>query len=119
MQVKNIEKNFTISEQITIEDIKTLAEMDVKVLICNRPEAEEPNQITNEQIIKETSSFGIKFVHIPSPGREIPPNSLDLFIKTLGEKKRKTHAYCRTGIRSSIFWELMQKSIMDHPNCTK
>ncbi|PHS18642.1 MAG: TIGR01244 family phosphatase [Kangiella sp.] len=109
MQIKHIEENFTISEQIALEDIKSLSEMGVKTLICNRPEGEEPNQITNEQIIKEANLFDIEFVHIPSPGREIPQDSLNLFIKTLTENNNKTHAYCRTGTRSSIFWELMQK----------
>ncbi len=109
MQIKHIEDNFTVSEQIALEDIKTLAEMGVKTLICNRPEGEEPNQLSNAEIISESETHGIKFVHIPSPGREIPQDSLDLFIKTINEKSGKIHAYCRTGTRSSIFWELMQK----------
>ena len=109
MQIKHIEENFSISEQITLDDIKTLAELGVKTLICNRPEGEEPNQLTNAQITDEAKSHGINFVHIPSPGREIPQDALILFIKTLAEMNCKTHAYCRTGTRSSIFWELMQK----------
>jgi len=120
MQIKNIEDNFTISEQITLEDIKTLAEMGVKLLICNRPEGEEPNQLTNAEITGEAKSHGINFVHIPSPGREIPLDSLELFVKTFKDCNEKIHAYCRTGTRSSIFWGLAQafdlpcKTVLDN-----
>jgi len=106
MQIKQIEENFTISEQIKLEDLKILAKMGTKILICNRPEGEEPNQLTNAEIITEAETHGIKFVHIPSPGREIPQESLTLFVKTFKESNDKIHAYCRTGTRSSIFWGL-------------
>lgn len=106
MNIKHIEDNFSISEQITLEDIQTLANMEVKTLICNRPEGEEPNQLTSQQLNEETSKHGIKFIHIPSPGREIPAESLSLFIETFTKSEGKIHAYCRTGTRSSIFWGL-------------
>ena len=109
MQINSINEKFSISEQIAISDIKVLAEMGVKILICNRPEGEEQNQLTNEQIINEARCCGIEFIHIPSPGRDIPQDALALFTKTFAERDEKIHAYCRTGTRSSIFWDLMQK----------
>ncbi|MGB0495809.1 MAG: TIGR01244 family sulfur transferase [Kangiellaceae bacterium] len=106
MNLINIEDNFSISDQIKLEDIKLLAKNGVTTIICNRPDGEEPNQLTCAEIMKESEAQGINFVHIPSPGRDIPTDSLDLFIKTYQNNKNKIHAYCRTGTRSSIFWGL-------------
>ncbi|MFT6733498.1 MAG: sulfide:quinone oxidoreductase [Polaribacter sp.] len=108
MQIKQIEENFSISEQIVLEDIKTLSDIGIKILICNRPESEEANQLNNAEVITEAESHGIEFVHIPSAGREIPQESLALFVKTRKDCNGKMHAYCRTGARSSIFWGLAQ-----------
>ncbi len=101
-----IHKNFSVSEQVTLDEISSLAADGVKVLICNRPDGEEPNQITCAEIKAAAEANGINFVHIPVPGRIIPEESLKEFINVIDSSKDKIHAYCRTGTRSSIFWGL-------------
>lgn len=106
MKKIQIQDTFSVSEQITLQEIKTLAEEGVKVLICNRPDGEEPNQISCAEIKAAAEANGINFVHIPVPGREIPDTALQEFIQVIDGCKDKIHAYCRTGTRSSIFWGL-------------
>jgi len=97
---------FSVSEQIKIDDIKQLADEGVKTLICNRPDGEEPNQITCAEIKAAADANGINFVHIPVPGRVIPQDALEEFLKVIDGSDDKIHAYCKTGTRSSIFWGL-------------
>ena len=101
-----IHENFSVSEQVTLDEIKSLANDGVKVLICNRPDGEEPNQITCAEIKAAAEANGINFVHIPVPGRIIPEAALEEFVKAIDGCTDKIHAYCRTGTRSSIFWGL-------------
>lgn len=101
-----IHENFSVSEQVTLDEIKSLAAEGVKVLICNRPDGEEPNQVTCSEIKAAAEANGINFVHIPVPGRIIPEEALEEFVKVIDGCNDKIHAYCRTGTRSSIFWGL-------------
>jgi len=103
-----LDSNFSISEQVTLAEIESLASDGVKVLICNRPDGEEPNQISCDDVKAKAESHGIKFVHIPVPGRIIPEEALMAFTETLDNCEDKIHAYCRTGTRSSIFWGLSE-----------
>ena len=101
-----IHENFSISEQITLDEIESLADDGVKILICNRLDGEEPNQITCAEIKAAADANGISFVHIPVPGRIIPEEALEEFVKVIDGSTDKIHAYCRTGTRTSIFWGL-------------
>ncbi len=109
MNLQQLHNNFSISEQISLEDIATLAASGVTTIICNRPDGEEPNQITCLEIKTTAEANGINFVHIPVPGRDIPAEALEKFINIISENDSKIHAYCRTGTRSSIFWQLSQQ----------
>lgn len=108
MNILQLDEHLTISEQITEEDVKILADLGIKTLICNRPDNEEPNQISCEQIKSAAENLGVRFVHIPVLGREIPMAALNEFINCIESTDEKIHAYCRTGTRCSIFWGLSQ-----------
>jgi len=101
-----INDNFSISEQITLDDIKQLANDGIKFLICNRPDEEEPNQLTSAQIKEAAENNDMQFIHIPVAGRHIPEEALEKFANVLDHCGEKIHAYCRTGTRSSFFWGL-------------
>ncbi len=103
-----INPDFSVSEQITLDDIKHLKEAGVATLICNRPDGEEPNQLACCDIKTEAEKHGISFYHIPVAGREIPQDALLEFIRTIDQCASPVHAYCRTGTRSSIFWGLSE-----------
>ena len=109
MNIRQLDQNFTISEQITLEDIETLAALGIKTIICNRPDGEEPNQITCAEIKTAATANGISFAHIPVVGKDIPTESLEKFVTVLQETDDRVHAYCRSGMRASIFWELSQQ----------
>lgn len=108
MNVLKIDDKLSISEQITEQDVKQLADLGVKTIICNRPDGEEPNQISCQAIKDAAEQNGIQFVHIPVSGRDIPMQSLNEFIACIEASNEKIHAYCRTGTRCSIFWGLSQ-----------
>jgi len=115
-----IDENFSISKQITLEDVKLLADDGIKILICNRPDGEDPNQLTCAQVKAVADENGMQFVHIPVAGREIPEESLEKFADVLDNGNEKIHAYCRTGTRSSFFWGLfMAKTNSTHDILTK
>ncbi|MBV1911679.1 MAG: TIGR01244 family phosphatase [Kangiellaceae bacterium] len=106
--MKKIQVNarLSISDQITLEDVSLLAACGTSVIICNRPDGEEVDQITCAQIEAEAILQGLEFVHIPVPGRDVPESASKSFNQWLDNEDATIHAYCRTGMRSSIFWAL-------------
>ncbi len=101
-----ISEDFSISGQVSLDEIKTLANEGVKTLICNRPDGEEANQITCTEIIAAAKENGINFIHIPVAGKNIPTEPLNEFNQVIDSCDHKIHAYCKTGMRAAIFWAL-------------
>ena len=58
----------TISGQITVDDVKSLANQGYKTLVNNRPDGEEPNQPSSDDIAKVAGEYGIEYRHIPFAG---------------------------------------------------
>jgi sulfide:quinone oxidoreductase len=106
MQIQQIDERLSISAQIEPRDLAELAERGVKLIICNRPDGEQENQIDHKSIAKAAKKNGIGFEFIPVAGRNIPHKELFEFINCLEKNTEKVHAYCRTGTRCSIFWGL-------------
>ena len=50
MLAKAISPELSLSEQISVSDVKTIAELGFKSIICNRPDSEGPDQPTFEEI---------------------------------------------------------------------
>ena len=79
--MKEVTKNYFVSPQIIPGDIELLKEQGFEVIVCNRPDKEEPNQPDFESINKECSRLGLKFYNHPiSPG--------DLNLERVLEPKR-------------------------------
>ena len=63
--VKCISENHFISGQIEINDIEGLANFGIKLIVNNRPDDEELNQVSSKLLKDKAKSLGIKFIDIP------------------------------------------------------
>jgi len=52
MQLNKLNDSYTVSDQITIDDIETIKQQGFKTIICHRPDDEEPNQPSVDSIKK-------------------------------------------------------------------
>ncbi len=108
MNIIELNSKLSISDQIKLEDVAQLAKLGVKLIICNRPDNEEADQISYREVKKAASQHGIDFEFIPVAGREIPLETLEKFVECTESRTDRIHAYCRTGTRCSIFWGLSE-----------
>lgn len=101
--MKEITKNYFVSSQVAIKDIDHFKKEGFEVIVCNRPNNEEPNQPNFESISKECKRLGIEFYNFP-----LSPGELNLAriqeTKKIIEDGKKTLAYCRTGTRCITLW---------------
>ncbi|MGJ8645290.1 MAG: beta-lactamase hydrolase domain-containing protein [Marinomonas colpomeniae] len=101
---KQITDKYSVSEQITLDDVNTLAKSGVTLIICNRPDNEEDGQLAFADIASRAKELNIGAVHIPFAGGKMQAADAELFKQTL-VGAHNTHAYCRTGNRSSLIWQ--------------
>jgi len=106
--VKKIDSRVSVAGQIRAEDIPKLAEAGVKVIVNNRPDHEEPGQLTAEEARRIAEACGIDYHHIPVRGAFITPEALAKFNEILEKSDGHILAHCRSGGRSTLLWAIAQ-----------
>lgn len=101
--VSELTNNLSVAGQIQPEDVKALAEHGYQLIICNRPDNEEPNQPSMDAIEAACDSAGIQFLRYPVDARSFPGDDLDVMDEAMNGDARVL-AYCRSGTRSTNLW---------------
>ena len=108
MKFAKINNELTVSDQITIEDLKEIQAQGYKTIFCNRPDQESEGQLTFLTIEKEAQNLGIKAIHQPVIGGQISDDDIAQFGSSFELAQKPIFAYCRTGTRCSMLWALSQ-----------
>ncbi len=106
MKFAKINNELTVSDQITIEDLKEIQAQGYKTIFCNRPDQESEGQLAFSTIEKEAQSKGIKAFHQPVIGGQISDDDIAQFGSYFEGAQKPVFAYCRTGTRCSMLWAL-------------
>lgn len=101
-------RQISLSGQLSVDDIKTLAEQGVKSIVNNRPDHEAPDQPTSEQIAAACQAHNIAYQHIAFAGGAMEMAHVEAFADFFNHSQRPLHMFCRTGNRSNA---LLQKAI--------
>jgi len=106
MKFAKINSELTVSDQITIEDLKEIYAQGYKTIFCNRPDHESEGQLDFSLIEKEAQNLDIKAIHQPVVGGQISDNDIAQFGSYFEIAQKPIFAYCRTGTRCSTLWAL-------------
>tara|TARA_E500000178_G_scaffold277033_1_gene276109 strand:- start:22 stop:441 length:420 start_codon:yes stop_codon:yes gene_type:complete len=100
---------FYVSPQIDVGSVHLAKKEGFDLIICNRPNNEEHDQVDYEVIKAEAVDQGLEFHFVPICLGNI---NLEAIQKTrqLLSKKKKILAYCKTGTRSITLWACVQAS---------
>ena len=105
MDIKQLATNFTISDQVTVNDLPTLQSRGVKLLICNRPDGEGPGQPAWQELATAAEAAGMQMHYVPVVQDTI--NSADVrSFAALLQEGQPIHAFCRSGARTTVLWAL-------------
>lgn len=106
MDIKHLTPDYAVSEQILVEDVAALKEAGFAVVICNRPDHENPPELHMAMIRAAVEAAGMRFVENPIQGGGFGADAIALQKATLAETDGPVFAYCRSGTRSSFVWAL-------------
>lgn len=94
--------------QIALADLDEARAQGVSLIICNRPDGEEPGQLTHAEIAAAASERGMQFTAIPITHGGFGEPQIEAMAQAIDSAEGKVLAYCRSGTRSTLLWSLVQ-----------
>lgn len=104
MQLTQISQNYFVAPQILVTDAALLKEHGFTLVICNRPDDEDPGQPSFAEIAAACESVGILCHHIPFAGMPLPIQDIERHCQLVDNNTGKTLGYCRSGQRSEMIY---------------
>lgn len=101
-RIRALADGFFVAPQIAEKDIADAAAMGVRLVICNRPDGEEPGQIATAALERAAKAAGLDFVAIPVRMDAIEDWHVARFAEAMAMAKGPILAYCRSGTRSTV-----------------
>lgn len=108
MNLALLADNLYVAAQLQDADLKQLADLGVKHLICNRPDNEEVGQLNQADIAALAEQHGMDVTYVPITMNNLAMDSVEAFGQWLAQDEAPKAAYCRSGTRSSLLWALSQ-----------
>ncbi|MEX0371079.1 MAG: TIGR01244 family sulfur transferase [Tateyamaria sp.] len=122
MEFRRLSPKFTVSPQISVDDVGTIAAQGFRAIICNRPDGEGADQPSFKEIAAAAKAAGIEARYVPVQSGMVKDQDVEAFGAALEDVQRPVFAYCRTGTRSATLWsfhEAMKRPIAEILTATK
>lgn len=110
MEIRRITPDYAVTPQIAPDDVPVIAEQGFRTVICNRPDAEIPAELSAQVIRAAVEAAGLRFVENPVTHPTMTPERVAAQAAAMAEAP--VLAYCASGTRSSVLWALMQAGRM-------
>ncbi len=105
MDIRRINDEYSVSGQITVDDLDEIQSMGFKSIVCHRPDHEVPDQPTYADIEAAAKARGIEIMHVPVGREGIGHEQVKAFVDALDELDRPMLGYCRSGARSTAIYQ--------------
>jgi uncharacterized protein (TIGR01244 family) len=110
---REVTPNFSVSPQISPEDVALAKRSGFTLVINNRPDGESPDQPAGAEIEAAARSAGLDYLFVPVVGRPTADQAAAVS-RGLTASNGKTLAYCRSGNRSITTWALGELASGNH-----
>jgi uncharacterized protein (TIGR01244 family) len=107
--IRKLDGNTFVRGQIQPADVAGCKPSGISMIVCNRPDDEDPGQPAAAEIKQAAEAEGIQFRHVPII-RGIGPADVEAMQDALEAAGGKVLAYCRTGTRSALTWAVARRS---------
>ncbi|SPL63252.1 FAD-dependent pyridine nucleotide-disulphide oxidoreductase [Ochrobactrum soli] len=109
MDIRQIDDNYSVSGQISPDDVRDIAAEGFQTIICNRPDGEGgPEQPDFAEIARVAEKAGLATYYIPVVGGQLTQDDVHAMAAALDEAEGPFFAYCRSGARSTNIYGIVQ-----------
>jgi uncharacterized protein (TIGR01244 family) len=106
MDIRQINDEYSVSAQISVEDVQAIRDQGFKSIVCHRPDGESPEQTDFGAIKAEAARLGLEIRQIPFGAEGVTPQQVQEMVDCLDEMPRPMLGYCRSGARSTKIYEM-------------
>ncbi|KQQ14205.1 NAD(FAD)-dependent dehydrogenase [Methylobacterium sp. Leaf123] len=104
MDAHSITSDLSVAPQIRPDDIPAIASAGFRSILCNRPDAESPDQPSFREIEQRAEQAGLVARYLPVTSGHITDADVAAFEAATEALPKPVLAYCRTGTRSATLW---------------
>lgn len=113
IDIKLIDQHFSITGQISPDDLAEIAQRGFKTIVNFRPDGEGgDSQPASTTLAEKAAGLGLAYVHIPVIPNQIQPDQVDKLNVVLEQQPHPILGFCRTGNRAQSVY---QQAIQKHP----
>lgn len=105
MDIRQIDGEYSVSGQISVDDLPAIREMGFKSIVCHRPDGEAPEQPAFESVRAAAEAMGIEVRQIPVGPMGVTPDNVHAMVDALDEMPRPMLGFCRSGARSTKIYQ--------------
>lgn len=105
MDIRQINDEYSVTGQISVEDLDELKAMGFQSIVCHRPDHESPDQPVFSDIAARAVELGLKVAHVPVGPMGVTEAAVKDMVDALDELPRPMLGYCRSGARSTAIYE--------------
>jgi sulfide:quinone oxidoreductase len=106
MEIKRIDDQVAVAAQVAAPDMSAIAAAGYRSVICNRPDAEAPDQPSHVELQRAAEAAGLRFQFQPVTSGKVTDQDAEVFGKIVRELPGPVLAFCRTGTRCTTLWAL-------------
>ena len=108
MQFNTLSDDYSVSPQIDVADVPSIAQAGFKSVICNRPDQENPESRQIEAIKAAVEAAEIDFAENVFDPLSFGPDKIERQADLLAQLPGPIFAYCASGNRCSVVWAFTQ-----------
>lgn len=108
MDARTLTPRYSVTPQISVEDIPAIVDAGFTTVICNRPDAEVPPSHQAAAIRAAVEAAGLTFLELPLTHQTMTPENVAQQRAWIDEAEGPILAYCASGTRCSVVWSLGQ-----------
>ena len=116
LKITRLDDAVSISPQVEIDDVATLASAGFKSIICNRPDEEEGDHPRSAAVADAAQRAGLQFAYVPAVSGAISDEDGKKMAVALAALPAPTLAYCRSGARSTKLTEMAEAAARKNPS---
>ena len=107
--MKKLTQNIYVSGQISSNDFAQMRNSGIKAIINNRPDGEEPGQLSAAEAAKLADEHNMDYHYLPMVnGQPLETSLVEDFKSIIDANDVPILTHCRSGMRSTFIWALGQ-----------
>ena len=105
MELRAINETYSVTGQITVEDLAAIKAAGFQSIVCHRPDGEVADQPSFASIKAAAEALGIEVRHIPVGPMGVTAEAVREMVDAIEELPRPMLGYCRSGARSTAIYQ--------------